>query len=308
MRKRVLYHDKPGPSLRPQKNINPYSLPFTLNPCIGCLFGCSYCYVQWSSFKHTVFGEEVKVKTWLPQGLKKDLRKYEGLPQHLKRVQINSNCEYYVPQVMIKTKRDLGKDIMQQLLENFQHQWDTGNPWMVHIFTKSHLVVRHLGLLTEMKQQVQVELTIPTLDEGMRREFEGSAPSVKRRLKTVEQLSRAGIFVRVMAMPLFRREEAEKIRHIGFEHGARGFQHRGPHYWGGASIVGGKAIKPTGRQYPVFWDLLAKGGEHVLEKGRPKTVTMLMPNHKWRQFEKKDLAVENAGYSELNDIDWGYII
>ena len=179
MQKKVIYHNKPGPSLRPQKNINQYNLPFTLNPCIGCLFGCSYCYVQWSSFRHTVFGNEIKVKTWLPQRLDRDLRKYGGLPQHLKRVQINSNCESYVPHVMIKTKQDLGKDIMRQVLEVFQRQWDRGNHWMLHLFTKSHLVLKHLDIIKAMKDQVQLELTITTLDENRRRIVEGCAPSVK---------------------------------------------------------------------------------------------------------------------------------
>ena len=109
-------------------------------------------------------------------------------------------------------------------------------------------------------------------------------------------------------MPLFRREEAERIRQIGFEHGARGFQHRGPHYWGGTNIVGGKVIKPKGREYPVFWDLLANGGERVLENGQPKIVRVAMPNYKWHEFEERDVPVENLGYSELNDMDWGYIV
>lgn len=303
-----MYHNKPGPGLRRQKNIGQQNLPFTLNPCIGCLFGCPYCYVQWSSFKNTDFGKEIKVKTWMPHRLDRELRKYQGLPQYLKRVQINTNCESYLPQVMIKTKQDLGKDIMWQILEVFQRHWDRGNPWMVHLFTKSHLVVKHLSLLSEMRHHVQVELSIPTLDEGIRRQFEGHAPSVNRRLRVVERLSREGIFVRVMAMPLFRREEAERIRHIGFEHGARGFQHRGPHFWGGGNVFDGDSTRTMSREYYVFWDLLVKSGEQVLQQDHPRTKRVAMPTPKWRKLEEREMAVGDSGYSELNDVDWGYIV
>ena len=308
MPKKVLYHNKPGLSLRRQKNIGQQNLPFTLNPCIGCLFGCSYCYVQWSSFKNTEFGKEVKVKTWMPQRLNKELRKYQELPQHLKRVHINTNCEGYLPLVMIKTEREFGKDIMRQVLEVFKGHWDQGNFWMLHLFTKSHLVSKHLDLLREMRHHVQVELSIPTLYEAMRREFEGHAPSVKRRLRIIEQLSGAGVFVRVMAMPIFRREEAERIRHVGFDHGARGFQHRGGHFWGGNVFLGGTPQPKPSREYWVFQDLLVKSGEQVREQDLLKTKRVIMPDLKWQKFEDRYMTVQNFGYSDLNDIDWGCAI
>ncbi len=307
MGKTVIFHNKQGLSLKPQKKINQHHLPFTLNPCIGCLFGCSYCYVESSSFRHTVFGKEVVVKTWLPSRLDKELKQYSKLPQHLKRVQINSNCESYLPQVMAKTKQAFGKDIMRQVLEIFQRHWDRGNHWMVHLFTKSHLVVEHLDILKEMRHQVQVEVTIPTLNEESRELMEGSAPSVKRRLKAVEQLSRAGVFVRIMAMPLFRTEEAKEIRRAGFEHGARGFKNKGLHYWEADTIIDVDPIRTKGPEFYVNWDLCVNSGEPVLEQG-PKTVKASMPTSKWLEFKEKDMVMENAGYSELNDIDWGYIV
>jgi hypothetical protein len=265
--------------------------------------------VQYSSFKNTEFGKEVKVKTWMPQRLDKELSKYQGLPQHLKRVHINTNCEGYLPEVMFKTKRDFGKDIMRLILEVFKNHWDRGNAWMVHLFTKSHLVVKHVNLLSEMRHHVQVELSIPTLDEIMSREQEGHASSVHRRLKVIERLSREGIFVRLMAMPIFRREDAETIRRIGFDHGARGFQHRGGHFWGGKEFLGDEPKPPPSREYWVFQDLLVKSGEHVREQtGHLRTETVTMPDLKWRKFEDSEVNIQNFGYSELNDIDWGYVI
>jgi hypothetical protein len=244
----------------------------------------------------------------MPNKVDKELLRYQGLPQHLKRVQVNSNCESYLPHVMIKTKQDLGKDIMWQILEVFQRHWDSGNPWMVHLFTKSHFVVKHLDLLAAMRHQVQVELTIPTLHEGMRRKFEGHSPSVKRRLQAVEKLSRAGVFVRVMAMPLFRRQEAERIRKIGFEYGAKGFKDKGFHYWGEGNVLDEDPVRTKGPEYFVDWDLFIKSGEQVLEQGHPRIKRVVMPTPKWREFEEREMAVGDSGYSELNDVDWGYIV
>ncbi len=308
MKKRVIFHTKPGQALRRQKKIDPFYFPFTLNPCIGCLFGCSYCDVQWSSFPHTVFGKEIKVKTWMPHKLNKELYKYRGLPQHLKRVQVNTSCESYLPRVMLKTRRETGKDIMRQILEVFARHWHEGNPWMVHLLTKSHVIVNHLDILTDMRRQVQVELTITTLDERMRREFEGHASSVKRRLKTVERLALEGVFVRVMGMPVTRREDAERIRRVGLDAGAMGFKHKGPHYWGDGNVLDEEVSRTKGPEYHVFWDLFVRSGEPEREQGHPKTVNVVMPTPTWREWTEQDVKVENSGYSELNDIDWGYLV
>jgi hypothetical protein len=209
---------------------------------------------------------------------------------------------------MTRTKREFGQDIMRQILEVFERHWHEGNPWMVHIFTKSHLVVEHLDILADMRHQVQVELTLTTLDEQMRIRYEGHAPSVRRRLKAIERLSRAGIFVRVMGMPLFRREDAERILSVGFEHGAKGFKHKGEHYWGHGTVIDENPIRTKGPEYNVYWDLLRKSGEPVSEKGHPKTVKVPMPTRKWHEFQARDMVVENLGYSELNGIDWGYVV
>ena len=79
MAREISYHDKPGKGLTPQTKINPSNFPFTLNPNIGCLFRCLYCYTQIFPFNnHAKFGEEVKVKIRLPEVLDKELDKYRN--------------------------------------------------------------------------------------------------------------------------------------------------------------------------------------------------------------------------------------
>ena len=70
--------------------------------------------------------------------------------------------------------------------------------------TKSDLVLRDLDLLSEIGQTgfLNVVITLPTVDERLRMKIEPKAPNVAKRLKTVEELHKAGINTGVTAIPL----------------------------------------------------------------------------------------------------------
>lgn len=263
--KRILFHDSPGNALNRQKKIDQSNFPFTLNITMGCLFGCSYCYTQGFPFNmHTEFGKEVKVKTWLPDQLNKELEKYRDLPQHLKRVQVNESSEGYLPDVMIKTRRKLDRDIMFETLNVFRRHWEDGNYWMVHLLTKSHMIIRHIDILEGMRDQVQVEMTITTLDEDKRKILEGFAPSTQKRLRIIGRLSDAGIFVRLMAMPFIgSRDEAAELRRVSFDHGAEAFKHKKMNYWDENALLKGQLVRVKGRKDEAYADLQVKRGANI---------------------------------------------
>lgn len=60
--------------------IYPYGFPFTLNPTLGCFFGCKYCYSP-ISLRKLIYGkrdsffEEVTVRLGVPEQLEKELKK-----------------------------------------------------------------------------------------------------------------------------------------------------------------------------------------------------------------------------------------
>jgi DNA repair photolyase len=307
--KKIIVHDKPSKALTPQKKIDQHNFPFTLNVTIGCLYDCVYCYTQNVPFKrHSDFGKEVKVKIWLPEKLDLELKKYQYLPQHLKRVQVNPSTEGYLPRVAIRMKQEYGRDLMRETLEVFKKHWDAGNSWMVHLVTKSHLIIEHLDILAEMKKQVQVELTITTLREGKRKVLEGGAPSVKRRLDVIRKLSEAGIFVRVMCMPFIgTKKEAAKLRKVCFDLGAKSFKHKSMNYWDENALLQGKLVKIKGRKDFAYEDLLVKSGEPILNNGRAQEINTIMPAKKWDNWVQKPMTIVNSGYAEMNDIDWGYV-
>jgi len=271
--------------------------------------------------RRAIFGEEVKVKLWIAEKLDRDLKKYHGLPQHLKRVQVNVATEGYLPRAMIKVKKELGRDIMAEVLTVFRKHWQEGNQWMVHLITKSHMVQKHLDIISAMRDQVQLEITITTLDESRRKQIECLAPSVKRRLEIMRKFADAGVFVRVMCMPLIgTRKDAEEISAVCFDHGAKAFKHKGVNYWDEKALLAGETVKDSGREDEVFDDLLLKSSELIFENGSPKKLIVKMPviirsgkSKRWQGYKKEDLreremSIENSGYADINNINWGYVV
>ena len=182
LKEHIYSNKKTTRALNPQREIGAQGFPFTLNPTIGCPYGCKYCFSRLSLWKSPKeFFQNIEVKEKLPEILDKELTKLAPLPQHLKRVQINEASDAYHPTVM-KFMQQNGKDIMVEILEVFRKHWKNDNKWMLHILTKSHLIVRHLGLLKSMKHMIQVEISIASIDEKKIRQIEMFTPSIKRRL------------------------------------------------------------------------------------------------------------------------------
>jgi DNA repair photolyase len=143
------------------------------------------------------------------------LRKNARLPQYMKRVQWGVATEMWHPRTV-----DLAKPY--DGLRAFQKH---GGDWMLHIVTKSPKILDWAGLLAEMKHQVQVEVSFVTLNEEASRTFETGTPSVRQRLRIVEELAARGVFVRVMMMPCLREyqlHEVDGVRHMVFQNAHTG--------------------------------------------------------------------------------------
>ena len=247
-------------ALNKQGKIDSNDFPFTLNTAIGCLNRCLYCYTQgapfyWPGKTSYNWGDAVVIKTWIANKLDKDLEKYKNLPQHLKRVQVNLSTEGYLPLAIYETKKQFNRDIMAEVLDVFQKHWVNDNKWMVHLLTKSHKVNDHLALISNLKEMVQLELTITTLDQKRARLLEGQSPSVKTRLKIIEDFSKAGVFVRVMCMPFIGdRKEALKVRKECFNRGAKGFKHKQTNYFKPNELLKGNQVRSEGKHDTIFLD------------------------------------------------------
>ena len=75
----------------------------------------------------------------------------------------------------------------RRIFETFQEH---GRDWMIHVVTKSNKILDDADLLAEMKDQVQVEVSLVTLDTEHSKTFERGTPSPQSRLRIIEELSK----------------------------------------------------------------------------------------------------------------------
>jgi len=93
------------------------------------------------------------------------------------------------------------------------------------MITKNSLILRDLDLLKDLASDnlVHVYISITTLDESLRRILEPRTASSLKRLKTIEELSKAGVPVGVMNAPIIpglNHHEIPLVLKAASDHGA----------------------------------------------------------------------------------------
>ena len=169
---------------------------FTLNPYSGCSFGCAYCYAAFFSRdkeRRDTWGFWVDVKENAVDLLERRLkRKPDSLDGKL--IYMSSVTDPYQP-----VERELG--LTRRLLEVMS---DGHKPKLV-VQTRSPDVVRDcdlFNLIEENGGRVQVNMTVTTDDEDIRRIFEPFCPSNPTRLSAVGQVQAAGVDACITMTPL----------------------------------------------------------------------------------------------------------
>ena len=325
-------------ALHHQEKVGQYDFPFTLNPTIGCFFACKYCYSPWVTYgwkpdRKKRFFETIHIKQDKPKHLSKELPRYAALPTHMKRVQINETSEYYLPQLLRHLRDNKQPDLMLGILDEFDKAWQGGNKWMLHILTKSHLILNHLEKLKQMKHMIQIEVSFATYDENIRKQIEYFTTSIKRRLEIIETLSKEGIFVRVMAMPFYGdQNDLTNLKNDAFNRGAKAFKNKGLNYYSWNDLIQVRTYdqfindsipRSKGRLDEKDESLIIKSGENVLVKGKTKRKSVMFPivdddfktKIDWsamseykNRFKRKSMKVIDSGYADCNSEKWGYIL
>ncbi|MGQ0796815.1 MAG: radical SAM protein [Methanobacteriota archaeon] len=158
--------------------LSPTRLPgldYALNPYRGCAIACVYCYAPAVLREARAWGRFVDVKRNLPAVLAKELRRTaRGV------VGIGTVTDGYQA---IERRYRVSRYCLEQLARA---------RFPVSIQTKSSLVLRDLDLLRRL-QDVEVGVTVTTLDDTMRRTFEPFASPSERRIETLRRLNDAGI-------------------------------------------------------------------------------------------------------------------
>ena len=166
----------------------------SLNPYRGCEHGCVYCFARPS---HAYLGlspgidfeTKIYAKTDAVEILRAELRK----PGHRVRpIALGINTDSYQP---VERKLKITRAILE-LLAECRHP--------VSLITKSALIERDLDILSEMAKSnlVEAAISITSLDNDLTRKLEPRAAAPARRLRTIENLARAGVPVGVMMAPI----------------------------------------------------------------------------------------------------------
>ncbi|MBU8883719.1 PA0069 family radical SAM protein [Kaistella sp. DKR-2] len=182
---KTIVNDVKSPDLRMEYSLNPYQ---------GCEHGCSYCFARptheyWGFSAGTDFERKIMVKKNAPELLEKFFRKRNYIP---KTITLSGNTDCYQP---AERTFEITRKILKLCLE-YRHP--------VSILTKNALVLRDLDILKTMAEQnlVSVSLSIPTINEEIRRKMEPRTSSVKNKLKAIEILTENKIPTGVMVAPV----------------------------------------------------------------------------------------------------------
>lgn len=191
------------------------SMMYSMNPYQGCEHGCIYCYARntheyWGFNAGLDFESKIIVKQNAPGLLEKFLLNpnWEPVP-----ISVSGNTDCYQP---LERKFEITRKILK-VFAQYRHP--------LGMITKNSLILRDIDILADLAKDnlVHVYISITTLNEELRRAMEPRTASGIKRLKTVEELAKAGIPVGIMNAPVIpglNHHEIPEILRAASDHGA----------------------------------------------------------------------------------------
>jgi DNA repair photolyase len=228
----------------PKKIVNKVDSPdlrmmYSMNPYQGCEHGCIYCYARntheyWGFSAGYDFESKIIFKQNAPKLLEENFLNRNWIPH---TIGLSGNTDCYQP---IERKLKITREILKVFLKY-------GNP--VGVITKNSLVTRDIDILQDLAKEnlVHVFISITSLNEELRQKMEPRTATAKGRLKTLQELSNAGIPCGIMAAPLIpslNHFEIPGILKAASEHGALG--------------AGYTVVRLNGQIKDIFHDWLVK--------------------------------------------------
>jgi DNA repair photolyase len=177
------------------RNTSP-DIPFNLsiNPYQGCEHGCIYCYARPShSYLDLSPGLDFETKIFYkPNAAEQLLAAWSKPTYRCEPITIGANTDPYQP-------AEKSTRVTRSLLELFaRHR----HP--VNLITKSNLILRDIDVLDDLARDklCSVAISLPTLDDALKRIMEPRVPAAEVRLATVSTLAARGIPVSVLVAPV----------------------------------------------------------------------------------------------------------
>ncbi len=183
---------------------------WSINPYVGCAFGCAYCYARDTHRWH------------LERAGADGARVAEAMPAWLafeRRILVKLNAAAKVREALRSTRAPKPGDrlVIGTATDPYQpaerHQCITRSVLealgdvrglRITIITKSPLITRDVDVLARLcaRNRLTVHMSLITLDRDLARRIEPRAPTPHSRLRAVRRLTNAGIDVGVNCMPV----------------------------------------------------------------------------------------------------------
>jgi DNA repair photolyase len=171
-------------------------MPFrwTLNPYMGCVHRCTYCYVR--AYEKRAdrpfderYGKSIRVKTNVAQVLRWELHKRSWRHES---VAIGAATDPYQP---AEGQYKLTRGCLEALAA-------VHNPF--GLITRGPMIVRDVDVLQEASRRadVGINVSIPTLDMDVWRKTEPGTAPPRQRLRAIRLLIDAGIRVNISMAPI----------------------------------------------------------------------------------------------------------
>lgn len=204
-------------SLTPQRVLNPPSATgmdyWSLNPYVGCEFGCSYCYARYT---HRYVVERAHDAGKLTDAEFADYRGEHGWEAFEKRIfvkeqvvgALDADLKRVPPGecIVIGTATDpyqpaertfkLTRAVLQRLTRC--------EGLSLGIITKSPLITRDCDLLLKLqiRNELQIHLSLITADAALARKLEARSPVPGARLRALKKLTEAGVNAGLIVAPV----------------------------------------------------------------------------------------------------------
>ena len=261
----VEYHEQPCKTALNQTVGMPFR--WTLNPYMGCVHRCTYCYVR--SYEKRAdrasddgYGRSIRVKTNVPRILGWELQKRSWRRE---TVMIGTATDPYQP---AEGKFRLTRGCIEVLTA-------ARNPF--GIITRGPLVVRDLDLLAEATSRVAVEInvSIPTLDLDVWRKTEPGTAPPRQRFRAVKTLTDAGVKVNVCVAPILpgisdRTEQLEEVVKAAKSAGATGLWANLLHLRPGTREHFLRQLSQDWPELVAFYEKLYRSGDYLsVDQARP---------------------------------------
>ena len=188
---------------------------YSINPYRGCSHACVYCFARPShAYLDLSPGLDFETRLFYKENAAEILEEQLAKPKYIpKPIALGINTDGYQP---LEKRLEVTRSILTVLAR-------TRHP--VTLITKSALIIRDIDLIADMAKDnlVSVHISITSLSAEIKRTLEPRTASPQARLRTMNQLSEAGIPVGVMVAPVIPAitdHEMESILEAAKEAGA----------------------------------------------------------------------------------------